>query len=244
MAMWEKNKDGKSKTSPGGSALMEHGQPARSVQSGDGFHENAERVERHIATHLRPPETVWHEVVSHLVHIDVHVVPPGPKDPFITLVTAGMSAWPMELPKGVGRPRFAELCVRLPMDWPITQADFEDESAYWPIRMLKHLARRPHEHNTWLDFGHTIPNGDPPLPYAEDAQFCCALLLPPFMLPEPDWEVGDAERTKIRLMAVMPLYKEEMELRLNAGTDALLDRFEAAGIDLDIDISRPNVGLL
>ena len=29
---------------------------------------------------------------------------------------------------------------------------------FWPIQMLKFLARFPHEYKTWLGWGHTIPN--------------------------------------------------------------------------------------
>ena len=43
--------------------------------------------------------------------------------------------------------------------------DFETPGGYWPYRMLKELARLPHEFDTFLWKGHTVPNGDPPQPY-------------------------------------------------------------------------------
>ena len=32
-----------------------------------------------------------------------------------------------------------------------------------------------------LDVGHTVPNGDPPQPYADDTDFCCMLVAKPVM---------------------------------------------------------------
>jgi hypothetical protein len=56
----------------------------------------------------------------------------------------------------------AELVMALPAEWPLEQSELEDESNYWPLGLLKMLARLPHEFETFVWFGHTIPNGDPP----------------------------------------------------------------------------------
>lgn len=37
---------------------------------------------------------VWHELVSDLVHLDVHVAEPTPARPYYTVVTSGMSDRP------------------------------------------------------------------------------------------------------------------------------------------------------
>ena len=44
------------------------------------------------------------------------------------------------------------------------------------------LARLPHQYDSFLSYGHTIPTGDPPVPYADDTELCCALILVPLMI--------------------------------------------------------------
>ena len=118
-----------------------------------------EAIGAHIEEYLGEPAGVYHELVSDLVHIDVHVVAPGPGRPFHTLVTSGMSSAPM-IGHGEDGPfqSYAELCCLLPPDWKLEQKDFKDFANYFPIHWLKFLARFPHEYDTWLSFGHTIPN--------------------------------------------------------------------------------------
>ena len=54
----------------------------------------------------------------------------------------------------------------MPPDWPMGQEAWqEDESSFWPVQWLKMMARMPHEYETWLWTGHTVPNQDPPRPY-------------------------------------------------------------------------------
>ena len=37
----------------------------------------------------------------------------------------------------------AELAIALPADWKLDQESMKDEKWYWPIRLLKSLARLP-----------------------------------------------------------------------------------------------------
>ena len=46
---------------------------------------------------------VLHEVISELVHIDVHVVKPTDERPYYTLITSGMAERPMTVPEGLKR---------------------------------------------------------------------------------------------------------------------------------------------
>jgi hypothetical protein len=82
------------------------------------------------------PGSVWHELASDLVHIDVHVTPPSPGRPRYTLVTSGMSDRPMSVPPGIDS-RYAELMTALPADWPLTAEAFRDEATYWPVRVSR-----------------------------------------------------------------------------------------------------------
>ena len=44
---------------------------------------------------------------------------------------------------------------------------------YWPIRLLKSLARLPIASDTWLGFGHTMDNKEN---FAENTKLCAAIL--------------------------------------------------------------------
>jgi hypothetical protein len=191
-------------------------------------------VTDHIETHLGPFDTVIHEIVSPTVHMDLMVVPPSEERPYNVVVTCGMAEREMAAPED--DLRRAELFVLLPADWPLEDEDMmQDERKWWPLRMLKTLARLPHEYDTWLWSGHTVPNGDPPAPYAEDTQLCGAIVLPAMGVPEAFEQLDD-----IRFLMVLPLHADEMQLKLDRGSDALMDRLDAAGVDPVIDPSRPS----
>jgi len=220
--------------SAGGSPILTHAQAAEwQAPAGE---ENIEQISAHIERHLGPVKTVFHEIISDMVHIDVHFVPPTASVPYVRLVTSGMSDLPMHMPANVDAPRHAELMITLPPDWKLDEASFKNETWYWPVRLLKSLARLPHKHQTWIGWGHTIPHGDPAQPYAPNTKFNGALILPPLSAPEDFLELRiDAAKT-IAFFAVVPLYEEEMQLKLSAGTDELLKRFDKHDLD---DIVKP-----
>jgi hypothetical protein len=198
-------------------------------------------MDRHIKAHLGEPAWVFHEIVSDLVHLDVHVVAPTAGRNFYTLLTSGMSARAMKVPEGCENLSYAELMISLPPDWPLRQEDFSDERNYWPIRLLKTLGRMPHEYDTWLGDAHTIPNGDPPEPYADNTRFCGAILAPPLMVPEGFRWLKVSPELEINFFALLPLYQEEMDLKLKRGAEALFDRFDKHRVTELVQINRKNV---
>ncbi len=200
-----------------------------------------EAIGDHIEEHLGTIDTVFHEVVSDLVHIDLHHVPPTPERNFHTLVTSGMSDSPMSAPEGMEACRYAELLACLPPEWPVEYEAFQDEGSYWPLRWLKFLARFPHEYDTWLWEGHTVPNGDPPEPFAPGTRFCCMMLAPPLLAPPEFQELRIAEGKTICFFALIPLYREEMEFKLKRGLEELLGKLDRRGVTELIDPNRRNL---
>jgi len=227
--------------SASGSPIYRHAPRTKefTLTTGDGA--AIEAISSHIETHLGAIDGVFHELLSDLVHIDVHHVAPADERPFHTLITSGMSDLPMTVPEGAEAFRFAELLIHLPPEWPLTQEAFQDEANYWPVRWLKTLARLPHEYNTWLGYGHTVPNGDPPQPFARNTELCCCLIFPPLEVPD---EFGtlevDADK-QIHFYGLTPLYREEMDFKLAHGMDALIERFEEHDISGVLDLQRRNV---
>ena len=227
--------------SESGAPIYRHENREREFEFVAGDSENIDRITEHIESHVGPVATVFHELISDLVHIDVHIVEPRPDRNCYTLVTSGMSDRAMQAPDGYSAFRFSELLISLPADWPMSQESWKDAVNYWPIRMLKFLARFPHEYQTWLWSMHTIPNGNPPEPFASNTQMTGAILLPPVTLPQEFHElVIDPEKT-IHFHSVIPLHSDEMDLKLKKGAEALFDGFDMHGVSETLDPSRRSV---
>lgn len=223
---------------PGGSAILRHAQ----VQNTGGMEGQVspyyEELEAFFNGAFPGRETfVWHEIISDRVHIDVYSMAPTPQQPYFVLYTVGMSALPMSL-KGVphagryGYLQRAELVAYLPADWPLEQLqgpDTPEEAVYWPVRLLKGLARMPHRYDTWLGAGHSVPNGEPMRPYDASTGFSGAVLYfpdegngPQCLLP-----VATKDGGQVMLYVVVPVYPGEMEYKLEKGADALEERLRA-----------------
>lgn len=81
----------------------------------------------------------------------------------------------MNVPKQLEEYRLerAELMIALPPDWKVGESD---ECWYWPLRLLKSIARLPISADTWLGWGHTVDNQEP---YADNTSLCGAVLIYP-----------------------------------------------------------------
>jgi hypothetical protein len=183
------------------------------------------------------------------VQIDLLVVGPQEERPFTTLVTCGMSDRAMRLPiedpddlARIPELRFAELLLCLPPEWPLSTNAFKDESHYWPVRWLKRLARLPHQMDAWLGLGHTIPNGDPPRPFAGNTTFSGWLVDEPVLLPPDAQKLRTAEKV-INFSSVIPNYEEEMALKLRKGSGALAHLLDRAKVSEMVDVNRRNVAV-
>lgn len=226
-------------TSASGAPIYRHQEENRNEFEFASGNSSLDEISDHIEKHIGPIEMVFHEIISDQVHIDVHWVKPTQDRPFHTLITSGMSDKPMQTPEGIEDFDYSELCICLPASWKISQEDFADEKNYWPVRWLKMLARFPHEYNTWLSYGHTVPNGDPAQPFAENTQLNTMVLLPSISFGD-DFHVLELEDKNIRFFALIPLYSEEVQLKLAKGVEALFEGFDKHGISDIVDVDRPN----
>lgn len=224
---------------PAGSGILRHVARERQWEpAADGDEETSEAIARHIETHFGPTPSVFHEMVSDLVRVDVHLVEPTPDRPYHTLVTFGMSDLPMAVPDGYSP--YAELMISLPADWPLKGEAFRDEAAYWPLRLLKTAARLPHEYRTWLGHWHSIPNGDPAQPYAPGTPFAGVLIAPMLRCADEARTIVTPSGKEISLLALVPLHPAELALKRASGTDALLAAFSRIGVSEVFDPARPS----
>lgn len=180
-------------------------------------------IEKHIEHYYGNFEFVFHEKVSPDIHVDICLIPPSEECNWYTLVTMGMGAHLMNVPNQLKEDQLerAELVICLPEYWKLDKEHLKDEKWYWPIRLLKELARFPGENNTWLGWGHTV-SYDGPLSYT--TELCASILINP-----PCGNVGGNTCTlpdgeEVNFYQVIPLYRDELEYKLKNGTQKLLDK--------------------
>jgi hypothetical protein len=119
-------------------------------------------LEKHLEKYAGPIETRWENllIMRATKSRKCHVV-----------TTCDLSDAPMNSPKPEWK--WAELCVLLPLDWPLDPKVWESDPNFgWPMRELQRLVRFAREGETWLGFGHSIPNGKPPVPFAPSTRQC------------------------------------------------------------------------
>ncbi len=203
--------------------------------------EDVELIENHIEKHIGKAAMVWHELISDLVHLDVHHIKPTAERNVHTLITTGMSDLPMNPPPKAEECKYAELMITLPPEWPISEEAFKNEENYWVVGLLKLLARFPHVYETWLWWGHTMPNGDPAVPFHNSNNFIGAILAPPIKVPKDFITLQCNPDKVVHFFSVIPLYQEEMDLKLKRGMDPLFELFDRYNVSEVIDIRRKNV---
>jgi hypothetical protein len=210
-------------TSRDGTEIIRHSDAQPATPATEDW-ELVEAITAHVEHHLGPVESVYHPLVSPWAHVDLHIVAPSEARPWRTLVTSGMAQRPM------ANGRFAELVIVLAPDWPAPDdPGFDDETARWPYWLLREIAVLPHRFATDLGTGHTVPNGDPPAPYAPGTEMCGVLLFPPVLQPD-GFETLTAGAREIEFLGVFGLYEAEMDFKLEHGLEALIDRFDAAEV--------------
>ena len=214
-------------------ARPEEGEAAPEVYT----EEEMTAVEGHIQRYFGAFEHVFHELVSPDIHVDVCVVPPSEGRDYYTLVTMGMGAHRMKVPEELAEYKLerAELAIALPPDWKLDEEALKDERWYWPIGLLKVLARLPIAEDTWLGWGHTMEKESP---FAEDTKLTAALLTGPQGTEDGSEVCPLPGGEEVNFYQVIPLYRDEMDYKLAHDAEALLDKMH--GISFVVNPSRPD----
>lgn len=101
---------------------------------------------------------------------------------------------------------------------------------WWIFAAIKQAARYPHLSGTWIGSNHTLQYSEDNTPFHESTKLCSAIFL---HLDEKDFggKYGDRMnymRTKdgsyINLLCFIPLYAEEIDFKLDNGSDELFMR--------------------
>ena len=194
-------------------------------------------IERHIQKTFGEFDHVFHELVSPDIHIDICVVPPSGNRNYYTLITMGMGAYQMNVPEELAEYHLerSELAIALPPDWKLDEESMKDEQWYWPIRLLKVLARLPLSSDTWLGWGHTIDHQNP---FSENTNLCASILVGLQNTGEDSYLCQLPNGETVNFYQVIPLYREELEYKLEHGAYALIEQMEE--VDFIVYPNRPN----
>lgn len=193
--------------------------------------EELDALGAHVDRFFGHSENVFHEIVSPDIHVDIYIIEPTAERNYYTLVTSGMGAHRMNVPRELAEYKLerAEVLVYLPADWNIQS---HDEKYYWPLRWLKILARLPIEQNTWLGWGHTVPNGEP---FAANTRFSGVLLINPEETKEGAAVCQLPDGEEVNFYQMIPLYEEEMNFKIKNGAEVLLEKMREVSSVVDID---------
>lgn len=179
--------------------------------------------------------------------IDINIMYPSDDEEFYVIYTSGMSNEDMLLPDGMEKeyPEFkrAELFMLLPKNWDMDNmvSPIPKHETYWPMQLLRMVARYHYEFFTWIGPGYTIEYES----FANNTKLSAAMVL----------SLGDdisIMKTKcnqlISLYLVLPIYKEEVMYKMQYGYDAFIDKFAKTfpannGEEWIVDINRKNIGL-
>ena len=207
-------------TSKGGSRLIKYGgHEFDRTQFGftdESTQELVELREKSYDSIFGKSDLVYHEIMPMVPHIDIFKYPPTAERPFYTFITSGMSDIPMTLPKELSSEyRRIELVLYTSEDKP----EFSE--------MLRRLAHFPHDNQTWLHWGHTMPNGTP-----AELLFDSSCLDSFFFIPSivrPDSELGKRliwQGEPIHLVWCVPISTAECNYKLEKGSNAIYDLFD------------------
>ena len=197
--------------------------------------EELEIVESYIETNFGTYANVFHEIVSPDIHLDICIVDPTEERNYYMLVTLGMGAHRMNVPKELAEYKLerAELAIALPPDWKIHE---DDEVHYWPIRLLKTLARLPIEDDTWLCWGHTIDNRA--RCYAENTKLTAALIVSAQIKGGGDTVCPLPNGDEVNFYQIIPLYRDELNYKFDRSAKELLNIFDERRVSFVIDPER------
>jgi hypothetical protein len=134
-----------------------------------------------------------------------------------------------------------ELLVALPGP-PEAHKGPQGEDHYL-IRELKAHARFPHLSGAWVYWGHTIMSSPSFEPIGPDTDMCAHILHGPVATPiVPLREALECRLSNgeiVRFLTLIPIYREELEFKLEHGGEVLLDRLHQAGVTEVYDPDRP-----
>jgi len=198
-------------------------------------------IDRHIEQHFDGDFFVMDEIESALVHIDLFVVPAKGDREHHVVFTCGMAERPMNVPQACEAPRFAELTLSLPAEWPLSKNAWQEERWWWPLRLLKSMARYPHDNGTWLSCGHSVPGSTSGMPFADSTRMTDIVILEPRMIDEETATFHEGSRGNIPIWGLFPAHASEIEFKRRHSAEKLQELLDGKGVTELVQPGRESV---
>ena len=207
------------------------------------YHEHVEWIHDHLSKFFDDKlVSVFHEIPVLDLQLDVYFVKPE-NSTFNILLTSGMSTLKMNVDEQAGNPselEFAELMMLIPKKIEFEQVYSGENKNDWIISILKRTAKFPHFYNTWIGIGHTIQAEKNMTPYSKETEYVGTLILPSVTFDKDFTEINKNGK-KINIYNVFPLYKNELEYKIENGYSKLLDLIIKANGKEVLDLNRKNL---
>jgi hypothetical protein len=209
----------KGKKSKGGSQIFEYdgersdkGLIGYQEELDSGFIQEREKVYDSL---FGDSETVSHEILPMVPHIDVIIYKPGFQGrDFYTLVSSGMSDKKMNTPNDVSE-KYSRAEIIM----------YTNEPKEFYINLIRHFARYPHKYETYLSYGHTIPNGQPAESLFLNSSLDTLVFIPTILSPDKSFteKLKKNSGKEVQLLHLTPITTNESNLKLEKGMDSLYD---------------------
>lgn len=183
------------------------------------FHGDAELAE-HIRQYFGEEDTIVVGRGQNQFSMDLFVIPPREDHDYYTIVTVGLSHQPLPNPITKKTQRL-EMVINLPKDWHMDTQEWSNIRWFWPIRMILDIATHAISEDIIIGPGTTIglPEGET---YESSTKLCCALMLYPGVFGRQSYACELSDGQRVDFLQVIPLYKEEWQLKVNGSLEMLL----------------------
>lgn len=200
--------------------------------------EEVKQLENFVKNKYGEYTSVYHELYSPDIHLDILVVPPSKKDNYYKLITKGMGAYKMNVPSIINNKGYdrAELVMYLPPEW-----DFKNKDNNWIISQLKVIARTPIYENNWIGYGHTFSQSiDASITYSSNTKLSDIILFKSYDNSNCENKLYMDTKGQINFYQVFPIYREELEYAKLHGAESLEKLILGDYKKPIIDVSRKN----
>ena len=184
--------------------------------------------EGHYQKFLGPIESpVMHSTDEKVPHIDIYQFGPTDERDFWTLITGGMSDVAQRAPE---------------LDPPISGRTeillYAPEPQPWMFSVLKGLAGMPFDDDTYLHWGHTVPNGQPMT--AKPSLLTSFFFLPPYF-EDDGFDTLTLDDERVDILWLVPITEAEREFAVENGSRALEEVFAEKELPRGIDEGRASL---
>jgi hypothetical protein len=157
----------------------------------------------------------------------------------VTLImTNGLSDYSMPVPEKYKGRENNELYFCLPSYWD-WQA-LENPSMNWIYPWIRKMAKHVVDKATWFGHGHTFPNGKELSSISATMKQDHFILLDPILLSNELCPLECGAKS-IHFLAIVPIFKDEMDYKQARGTFKLLQKLNSAGVTELLDDYRSSV---